>query len=138
MGVTASITAVALGAKVIEKHFTLDKELIGPDHKASLDPEELKTMIREIRRVESSLGDGIKLPTQVEIEIARVARRSIVAARDLKKGEVITEEIIDLKRPADGLAPHYLDLLLGKRLKQDVKKDYFITFQMIDWSSKNN
>jgi N-acetylneuraminate synthase len=135
LGITATIAAVALGAKVIEKHFTLDKKLPGPDHKASADPEELDKMIQEIRKTEASLGNGTKVPSQVELDIAKIARRSIVAARDLKKGEIITEDAIDLKRPAEGLPPKYLNLILGKKLNQDVESDSFITFQMIDWNN---
>ncbi|MFW9995575.1 MAG: N-acetylneuraminate synthase [Candidatus Odinarchaeota archaeon] len=135
LGTTAMIVAVTLGAKVIEKHFTLDKSLPGPDHKASADPEELDRMIKEIRRTEASLGDGIKIPSQAELDIAKIARRSIVASRDLKKGEFITEDAIELKRPAEGLAPKYLDLIMGKKLNQDVKADSFIIFRMIEWDN---
>ena len=105
----------------------------GPDHKASLDPEELNTLVKEIRITESLLGTGIKEPAQVEKEIALVARRSIVASKDLFKGETLTEENLELKRPAGGLSPIFLDKILNQKLKTDVKKDEFIEFKNIEW-----
>ena len=133
LGTIAPVVAVALGAKVVEKHFTLDKNMEGPDHKASLDPEELNTLVKEIRITESLLGTGIKEPAQVEKEIALVARRSIVASKDLFKGETLTEENLELKRPAGGLSPIFLDKILNQKLKTDVKKDEFIEFKNIEW-----
>jgi N-acetylneuraminate synthase/N,N'-diacetyllegionaminate synthase len=131
LGITASIVAVALGACVIEKHFTLDKNLPGPDHKASLEPNELKEMVQAIRDVEKALGDGIKRQTKSEEEIKRVARRSIVAKVDILKGTVITEDMLDVKRPGTGIEPRYLEMIIGKGAKIDIKKDDLITWEMI-------
>ncbi|MFX1506533.1 MAG: N-acetylneuraminate synthase [Promethearchaeota archaeon] len=133
LGTTAAIAAVSLGAKAIEKHFTLDRELPGPDHKASLEPEELKQLVSQIRETEAALGSGIKTLMANEAEIKRIARRSIVAARDLNAGEVLSEENLSLKRPEDGLPPQYLDLVIGKRLKSDIKMDQRLSFNDIEW-----
>ena len=100
-----SIAAVALGATVIEKHFTLDRSMDGPDHKASLEIDELKSMIKVIRNVEKSLGDGIKKPLKCELENIKVARKSIVASTKIKKGEIFTEKNITTKRPGNGISP---------------------------------
>jgi N-acetylneuraminate synthase/N,N'-diacetyllegionaminate synthase len=126
LGIYAPIAAVALGAVVIEKHFTLDKNLPGPDHKASLSPEELKEMVKAIRLVEKALGDGIKRPTPEEEEIRSVARRSIVAKVDIPKGTVITGEMIAFKRPGTGLPPKYHNEITGKRAKRNIKADELI------------
>ena len=99
LGIEIPIAAVAIGAKVIEKHFTLDKNMKGPDHKASLEPDELKAMVKAIRNVEKAMGDGIKRPTEKEDETRIIARRSLVAKRDIKKGDVINSGDIIIKRP---------------------------------------
>jgi N-acetylneuraminate synthase len=130
LGITASIAAVALGACVIEKHFTLDRNLPGPDHKASLEPDELKEMIKGIRNVEKALGDGIKRPTKDEVAIKRVARRSIVARVDIHRGTIITEDMLDVKRPGMGIEPKYIERIIGKRAKINIKKDELITWSM--------
>lgn len=126
LGIYAPIAAVALGAVVIEKHFTLDKNLPGPDHKASLNPEELKEMIKAIRLVESALGDGIKRLTSEEEEIKKVARRSIVAKVDIPKGNVITKEMITFKRPGIGLPPKHYREIIGKKARRNIKADELI------------
>ena len=131
LGITVPIAAVALGACMIEKHFTLDMNLPGPDHKASLEPDELKEMVQAIRGVEKSLGDGLKRPTKTEEEIKRIARRSVVAKVDILKGTAITEDMLDLKRPGTGIEPRYLEMIIGKRAKIDIKKDDLITWGMI-------
>ncbi len=133
LGITAPLVAVTLGAKVIEKHFTLDRNLEGPDHKASLEPAELKNMVNEIRNVEAALGSGMKIPMANEEEVAKIARRSIVAARKLKKGEILTEENLALKRPADGLSPSFLPLIIGKAVTREINKDERLFFQDIIW-----
>jgi N-acetylneuraminate synthase/N,N'-diacetyllegionaminate synthase len=132
LGITASIVAVALGACIIEKHFTLDKNLPGPDHKASLEPDELKEMVNAIRDVEKALGDGIKRPTKEEEEIKKVARRSIVAKEDISKGTIITEDMLDVKRPGTGIEPKHLNLVIGRRTKGSIKKDELITWEVIE------
>lgn len=123
LGIYAPIAAVALGAVVIEKHFTLDKNLPGPDHNASLSPEELKEMIKAIRALEKALGDGIKKPTPEEEEIKKIARRSIVAKVDIPKGAVITKEMITFKRPGKGLSPKYYRYIIGKKARRNIKAD---------------
>lgn len=122
-GIATPIAAVALGAVVIEKHFTLDRGLPGPDHKASLEPIELKMMIQSIRQVEQALGSPIKAPTSSEIKNKTIARKSLVAARKIIKGESFTPENLTAKRPGDGLSPiHYWDLL-GKIAERDYEQD---------------
>jgi len=123
LGIEIAIAAVALGAKVIEKHFTLDRGLPGPDHKASLEPDELKKMVKAIRNVEKALGSGIKKPAQSELKVMKVARRSLVAARDIRAGEVIKESDILIKRPGTGILPKFKEIIIGMRLTRDVKKD---------------
>ena len=131
LGITALIAAVALGACVIEKHFTLDRNLPGPDHKASLEPDELREMVQAIRDVEKALGDGIKLPTKSEKEIKKVARRSLVAKVDILKGTIIAEDMLDVNRPGTGIESKYMEMIIDKRAKTDIKKDDLITWEMI-------
>jgi len=133
LGITIPIAVAALGAVLIEKHFTLDRTLPGPDHRASLEPDELKDMIKAIRNVEKALGDGIKKPTKDEERIKKVVRRSIVAKMEIPKGTVITEDMLDLKRPAVGIEPKYLNEIIGKRAKKNIKPDELITFDKLVW-----
>jgi len=123
LGIEIAIAAVALGAKVIEKHFTLDRGLPGPDHMASLEPDELKKMVKSIRNVEKALGIGIKKPAQSELEVIKAARRSLVAARDIRAGEVVKESDMLIKRPGTGILPKFKEMIIGMRLTKDVKKD---------------
>jgi N-acetylneuraminate synthase len=115
-GIEVPIAAVALGACIIEKHFTLDKALEGPDHKASLDPDELTQMVRAIRHIELAMGDGIKRPSADEEKNKQVARRRLVVNRDLPKGHVLTEKDIEFKRANAGLFAEHLELVVGKTL----------------------
>lgn len=131
LGITIPIAATALGAVLIEKHFTLDKTLPGPDHRASLEPDELRDMIKAIRDVEKALGDGIKKPTKDEEVIKKIVRRSIVAKVEIPKGTVITENMLDSKRPGVGIEPKYLNEVVGKRAKKDIKPDELITFDKL-------
>lgn len=131
LGITVPITAVALGACVIEKHFTLDKTLPGPDHRASLEPDELKDMIKSIRDVEKALGSGIKKPTREEEENRKAGRRSIVARVAIPRGTVITEAMLDIKRPGTGIEPKYLDEVIGLKVKAHTKKDEVLTWEKI-------
>lgn len=126
IGVEVPIAAAAMGACVIEKHFTLDKNMEGPDHKASLEPEELKDMISCIRNIEKALGNGKKSPSQSEQKNIIIARKSIVANCDIKKGEVLTEENLYIKRPGDGISPMKWYEVLGKKAIKDFKKDELI------------
>jgi N-acetylneuraminate synthase len=114
-GIAIPIAAVARGASMIEKHFTLDRSLPGPDHLASLEPDELKSMVSSIRQVEVAIGNARKIPTPSEIGNRLVVRKSIVAARDIQKGELFTEENLTVKRPGDGISPMNLWELVGKR-----------------------
>lgn len=125
-GIEVPIAAVALGAEVIEKHFTLDKTLPGPDHKASLEPQELKAMVDAIRNIEAALGDGKKKVTDSERPNIIVARKSIVAARPIKAGEVYTEENVTVKRPGNGISPMKWDDVLGKAAPRDFEYDELI------------
>ncbi|EKR16983.1 N-acetylneuraminate synthase [Leptospira interrogans] len=126
VGIEVAIAAVALGATVIEKHFTLDKNLPGPDHKASLEPNELKTMVSSIRNIEKSMGDGIKKPSSSERKNIPIARKSIVAIRNILKGEIFSESNITTKRPGDGLSPMNWDIVIGKQARRDFQIDELI------------
>jgi N,N'-diacetyllegionaminate synthase len=121
-GIEVPIAAIALGSTVIEKHFTLDKNMPGPDHKASLEPHELKTMVTAIRNIEKALGDGIKKPTPSELKNMHVARKSIIARRDIKKGEIFTTENITVKRPGSGISPMRWYEILGTVAQKDYKE----------------
>lgn len=125
-GIDAPIAAVALGAKVIEKHFTLNKTMSGPDHKTSLEPTELKQMVKSIRNIEIALGSGVKKPFQSELAIASVARKSIVAAKFIPTGKKIVTDDLTLKRPGTGLGPKYYFKIIGAITKNDIKIDSLI------------
>ncbi len=131
IGIEVPIAAVTLGAKVIEKHFTLDKAMDGPDHRASLEPDKLKMMVDGIRNIEKAMGDGIKSCNRSEENTKSVARKSIVASRDIKKEEIITINDISFKRPEGGLRPKYLDLIIGKSATRDIYENEFIIFSDI-------
>lgn len=122
-GITIPVAAVALGAKIVEKHFTLSRDLEGPDHKASLEPGELKAMVKSIRDVETSLGDGIKKITDAERPNLAVARKSIVASRQIKKGEIFTEDNLTAKRPGSGISPMMWDQVIGCQSPRDFDAD---------------
>jgi len=129
-GIIVPIAAVALGAEVIEKHFTLDKGFVGPDHLASLNPKELKEMVSSIRIVESCLGDGIKRPTPEE-EVTKLAlRKSIVSSRKIRKGEKLIREMIEFKRPGTGIEPSMFTFLEGHTLKVTIEEDTILTHDM--------
>lgn len=123
LGIEVPTAAVALGAKVIEKHFTLDKNMTGPDHKASLEPHELKAMVRAIRNIERALGSSDKKPSPSESKNKAIARKSLVAAEDIKAGEEFTERNMTAKRPGTGISPMKWDYVLGKKAKRDFRKD---------------
>lgn len=130
-GMEVAIAAAALGACVIEKHFTLDRNMEGPDHKASLEPGELAAMVKAIRNVEKALGDGLKRPGPGEKEIIRAARRSLVAAVDIAAGEVITPDKLAVKRPGTGIPPKMWGVVVGRRARADIPADTVITWEMI-------
>ena len=118
-GIEVSIAAVALGAAIIEKHFTSDRNLPGPDHKASLEPAELKNMIKAIRNIESARGDGVKKLTSSEMSNLSIARKSIVASIDIKEGEIFTDENLTTKRAGVGISPMKWDEVIGKRAQRN-------------------
>lgn len=130
LGIEAPLAAVALGATVIEKHLTLDRSLPGPDHSASLEPEEFTRMVAGIRRVAAMLGDGVKAPTIEELDTARVARRSVVAAVDVPAGTVLTASMLACRRPATGIAPRDFDAVVGRVARAPVAAG-----TVLDWDA---
>ncbi len=131
LGLEVPLAAVALGACIIEKHFTLDHNLSGPDHRASLEPDALAALVRGIRTVESALGNGRKVPTASERNTAEVARRSLVAACDIPAGTVVTRDRIAILRPGTGLAPAMLDYVIGKQARTHIPAGTLIDFGML-------
>ncbi len=125
-GIEVPIAAVAMGATVIEKHFTLDKKMPGSDHKASLEPEELSAMIRSIRNIETALGNGIKRPSPSELKNLSIARKSIVADHPIAVGELFTEDNLTVKRPGNGVSPMQWDEILGKKANRSYAEDELI------------
>ena len=126
LGIEVDIAAVAMGAKIIEKHLTLDKSMPGPDHKASLEPDELAAMVGAIRNIELALGDGLKHFSKSESENIKIARKSIVAKCDIKKGEIFSEQNICVKRPGDGINPMRWDEIIGQISQKEYKQDDLI------------
>jgi len=131
-GSSITLAAIARGAGIIEKHYTLDRSLPGPDHKASLEVEEMRNLIRDIRAVEAALGDGVKRPTPPELDTARVARRSLVAARDITKGETVDAAAIAVMRPGDGLPPKRQGDIEGRRAARDIRVGERFAWGMLD------
>jgi len=123
LGIEVDIAAVAMGAKCIEKHFTLDKNLEGPDHKASLEPDELKSMISAIRNIEIALGSSIKKPTESEISNIQIARKSIVTKTKIKKGDTLNDKNLSIKRPGSGISPMRWDSIVGTKAKKNYNED---------------
>lgn len=127
LGIEVPVAAVALGAQIIEKHFTLDKSMAGPDHAASLEPTELKAMVSAIRNIEAAIsGTGIKEPSASEAKNMAIARKSIIAKQNIQKGEVFTNENLTVKRPGTGISPMDWDQVIGKVAKQDFEEDELI------------
>ncbi|PHM17948.1 MAG: N-acetylneuraminate synthase [Sulfuricurvum sp. PD_MW2] len=122
-GIEVPIAAAAMGASVIEKHFTLNREMEGPDHKASLEPNELISMVHAIRNIEKALGDGIKRPSPSELKNIPIARKSIVASRTITKGERLSEENITIKRPGNGISPMRYDEIIGTVASKNYVED---------------
>ena len=125
-GIEVDIAAVAMGATCIEKHFTLDNNMKGPDHKASLEPYELKAMVKAIRNIEVALGNGIKKPSKSELSNLRVVRKSIVAKTAIKKGDTLSKDNLAIKRPGIGINPMRWDEFVGTKSKKNYKKDELI------------
>lgn len=131
-GIELPIAAVALGACVVEKHFTLDKTLEGPDHKASLNPEEFKAMVSAIRHVEVAMGDGIRKFSENEKDIKKVARKSIILNEDIEKGTILKKEMLSIKRPGTGIAPKYIEDLIGKIVNKDLKSSHVMQWDDLE------
>ena len=129
----ACIASVALGAVVVEKHFTLDKNMEGPDHSCSLEPFEFKELVTGIRNVELALGNGLKIPSKAEMDNSFGMKRSIVAITKIRKGEMISNEKIGFKRPFNGVSPNILSNILGKEAIKDIEKDEPIQYNSIKW-----
>lgn len=125
-GTEVSIAATALGASIIEKHFTLDKNMEGPDHKASLEPNELESMIESIRNIEIAMGDGIKKPAASEIKNVEIVRKSIIAKHKIMEGEIFTEENLTVKRPGSGISPMQWFEIIGTKSKRNFEEDELI------------
>lgn len=128
LGIEVPIAAVAMGAKIIEKHLTLDKKMSGPDHAASLDPDEFAQMVKAIRHIEVALGDGKKRPMPAERKYISIVRKSLVATRRITRGTQIKEDMITIKRPGYGIAPSDHQKVIGKKIKVDIKAD-----QVLEW-----
>ncbi|SES96025.1 N-acetylneuraminate synthase [Methanococcoides vulcani] len=133
-GIVASLAATAMGSCVVEKHFTIDKNLPGPDHSASLNPTELKDLVQGIRDIENAMGDGRKKPTSAEQKIKKFVRKSIVASADVQTDTVITEYMLDIKRTGEdkGIEPKHWDYIIGSKTKVDLNKDQPIKWNMIE------
>lgn len=131
-GIITPIVATALGAVIIEKHFTIDKNLPGPDHKASLEPDELKRMVNKIRETEEILGSYEKKPTKSEEKIMNLVRKSIVAIKEIEKGTIINKNMIAVKRPGVGVSPSQIDKIIGKKAKRTIAKDEIFQADMVE------
>ncbi|GAB4268785.1 MAG: N-acetylneuraminate synthase family protein [Candidatus Rifleibacteriota bacterium] len=131
MGHITDVAAVARGACIIEKHYTLSRNQKGPDHPFSLEPDELKAMVAAIRQTEKILGSPFKRPTESEAEMHRIGRRSLVAAANIAAGTIITEDMIAVKRPGFGIPTRYMDIVIGRRAAVDIEEDDILTWEMI-------
>ena len=129
---SAVLGAVALGASVIERHFTIDKNLKAPDAFFSANPAEMKALVTSIRELEQAFGDGVKRPTPTELAMRQETRKSTIASRDIHRGDVITEDKVIIKRPGTGVPPNLAHLVMGARAKQDIRADEVITWDMLD------
>ena len=127
-GIAVPIAAVALGATMIEKHLTLDRTMPGPDHQASLEPDQFASMVRGIRSIEQAMGDGVKRPTISELPNRLIARKSLVALKEINNGDVFTSDNVGAKRPGSGISPMHWDILLGRKATRDYLPD-----ELIEW-----
>ena len=132
LGIHVAVAAAGLGASIVEKHFTLDRRLPGPDHPFAIEPGELRDMVRQIHEVEAALGDGLKLgPAPEEMEMHEKARRSLIAARAIPRGAVIDRSMIVIKRPGTGIRPKLIDLVVGRVARVDIAEDAVLTWDMV-------
>lgn len=136
VGLGASPWAVAIGACMIEKHFTLDRSMPGPDHRASLEPDELADLVQTVRQVETSLGDGVKRPMPSELKNKPRMQKSLVAIYPIRAGEIITPKILTCKRPGGGLSPSWFDRVVGKRAAVDIPQDGILTQSSVEWNEQ--
>jgi N-acetylneuraminate synthase len=133
-GIGTSTWAVALGACLIEKHFTLDRNMPGPDHSASMEPDELADLVRTIRKVELALGDGVKRVMPSELKNKPLMQKSLVAKRNIRAGQTISSDDLTCKRPGHGLSPSWFDRVIGRRAVVDIPRDRILTLSSLDWS----
>jgi N-acetylneuraminate synthase/N,N'-diacetyllegionaminate synthase len=131
LGIHIAFAAIVSGAKIIEKHFTLDRDMQGPDHSFAIQPDELQNLVRYIRDYEAAVGNGIKKISQEEQEMIQKGRRSIIALDDIPKGSIISNDKLIIKRPGYGLNPKFVDVIIGRRAKRDIKKDDILTWDMV-------
>ena len=131
LGITSDIAAVALGACMVEKHFTISRKLKGPDHPFALEPDELKDMVQAIRNTETSLGSPIKKHTEAEEEMYKLGRRSLVATCNIPKGTKITKKMLDVKRPGYGIHPKMMNVVVGRVARVDIEEDDILTWEMV-------
>ncbi len=129
MGIEVAIAAVSLGAQIIEKHFTLNRNLPGPDHRCSLEPHELNTLVASIRNIEQALGSSEKKPTKSELQIRQQARKSITVARDLSAGAILKDQDVIMKRPGDGISPAETDKIVGRKLRVNKKANETLVWE---------
>ena len=132
LGIECAIASVAMGARCIEKHITLDRKMVGPDHKASLEPNDFRRMVESIRNVENALGDGFKRPMLSELKNKRCVTRKIVASEDINKGDILNDNKLTFKRANYGLDSKYYQLIEGKRTRECIKQNEIITFEMLE------
>ena len=128
-GIVAPLGAVARGASIVEKHFTLDRSLEGPDHKASLEPDELQQMVKGIRAIEAALGDGRKVPQPEELDVRRAARKSLVLLRNVRSGATLTRRNLGFKRPGTGIPAQHLAQVLGRKVRRPLEKDHLLAWE---------
>ncbi len=138
LGIEAAIAAVSLGAKIIEKHLTLDKSMHGPDHLASANPDEFQKMVSAIRKVEKMLGNPIKVPSESELEIVKSVRRSLCVNTSIKKGQAITADKLELKRPGTGISPEFYEIIIGRVAAKDLARNEVLTWSAIGGFSVAN
>jgi N-acetylneuraminate synthase/N,N'-diacetyllegionaminate synthase len=132
LGIHVAVAGAALGASVIEKHYTMSRSLKGPDHPFAIEPGELRELVRQVREVQEALGDGLKLgPAPEETEMHQKGRRSLVAARDIPRGTRIESDMVAIKRPGFGIKPKHLDLVVGRVARQDIAEDTVLTWEMV-------
>ncbi len=135
-GIAMAVAAHALGSRIVEKHFTLDRTMKGTDHKFSLEPQGLRKMCRDLERLHVALGDGTKTTHPSEVSPITKMAKKLVAARDLPAGHVLTREDVGMKSPGDGLPPHELDAVVGRRLARPVVEDAALTFEVLEEHSE--